>query len=819
VSDMSDYLPMFVDETGEQLDDLVDVLLVLEREPDSTEELNEAFRLIHSIKGAAGMMGFDNIALLTHHLESYFETLRSGLARLDEPTMNLVLRCTDFLREYVQRLGAGESLGGAGDLLEELAMLARESEDHSGAPESDPVPEDEPTEPVDETSPPVAAQPSFGAEADGYHLAVHFEPGLPLADLKARLILTRLKQIGEVSATRPTESDLDPSEPPARFDVLLTSEQTPEVIRSAAQVDGVQSLDLTDKGSRAALDAPTADGSPKDPVADARATDPAEGDEDSTSDEITGDSENLLSLETPTSVTTTETEETAVADTPDAAIEPTQRAPEAPPSQPTPQPVPGRSRPKSSETMRVDIDRLDKLLNLTGELVVGRARLAQVVTTVGATFAKRNLLTGTKELQEDLSRTLDRLEVLRERDAELQGHVEGIRDGLALVEELNGSWADLSRDFGQITESVDQLTRTADELQHSVLATRMVPVGPLFSRFKRVVRDLANECGKQVALDVRGEKTELDKRMIDELSDPLVHLIRNSIDHGLEAPAVRLARGKPEAGTISLEASHSGNNVFVSVRDDGGGIDASRIRERLAERGIVGSVALAEIDDDEVLQYIWHPGFSTAEEITDISGRGVGLDAVRARIGDINGTIEVTSVPGEGTTFTLRLPLTLAIINCLLVQVRDVVFSLPVENVREIVDVPLANIITLHSRRTIDVRGEFIPLLRVSDIFDWERHHEDAPAGVEAGSEQRNSTVNAVILRVGERVLALRVDGLLGSQDIVIKSLSENFVSSRGLSGASILGDGSVCLMLDIAAMIELAREQRANEPVAEHEA
>jgi two-component system chemotaxis sensor kinase CheA len=298
-----------------------------------------------------------------------------------------------------------------------------------------------------------------------------------------------------------------------------------------------------------------------------------------------------------------------------------------------------------------------------------------------------------------------------------------------------------------------------------------------------------------VNLRIRGEKTELDKRMIDELGDPLVHLVRNSIDHGLESPDVRLAQGKPEAGTILLEASHSGNNIFIHVRDDGGGIDVARIKERLVARGILTAVEVEGLSDD---------GFSTAQEVTNVSGRGVGMDAVKARIADLNGTIDVDSTPQAGTAFTIRLPLTLAIINSLLIRIRDVIFSMPIEDVREIVSVPGADIVTVHGRQTIDVRGEFLPLISIDDVFDWNQLDHDAAPRAAADASLNGDAIHAVILQTGERVMGLRVDELLGSQDIVIKSLSENFVQIPGLSGASILGDGTVCLMLDVGKVIDM---------------
>ena len=402
---------------------------------------------------------------------------------------------------------------------------------------------------------------------------------------------------------------------------------------------------------------------------------------------------------------------------------------------------------------------------------------------------------------------------------ELTHDIEELKAGLAIIEEQNELWERGRKGFAQISEALDQLTRISDSLQQGVLDTRMVPVGPLFSRFKRVVRDLSAECGKKVNLSIRGEKTELDKRMIDELGDPLVHLVRNSIDHGLEPPDVRLARGKSEAGTVSLEASHSGNNVFITIRDDGGGIEVNNIKARIAERGLLDQTAIDELTDEQALDYIWHPGFSTAKEVSDISGRGVGMDAVRTRIGELNGAIEIESVPGQGATFTIRLPLTLAIINSLLTRVHSVIVSIPIDDVREIVKVSPTEVVTIHDRDSIDVRGEYIPLISITEIFDWNNigAASTASSTPDQSADQSSDSeyIDAVVLQVGDRIMALRVDELIGSQEIVIKSLSENFVHIRGLSGASILGDGTVCLMLDVSTAMDLAvarlREKERN--------
>jgi two-component system chemotaxis sensor kinase CheA len=317
-----------------------------------------------------------------------------------------------------------------------------------------------------------------------------------------------------------------------------------------------------------------------------------------------------------------------------------------------------------------------------------------------------------------------------------------------------------------------------------------------------VVRDLSRERGKQVRLVVQGEKTELDKRMIDALGDPLVHLIRNAIDHGLEPADVRREKGKVEIGTIVLEAMHRGNNVFMYVRDDGRGIDTGRIREKLVDRGLLSRQQADQLDDEQAIEYIWHPGFSTAGVVSDISGRGVGMDVVRNRITSLNGTVEVQSTPGEGTTFALRLPLTLAIIQSLLVRMRGTVFSIPIDDVREIVSLRQQDILTVHSQQTFDLRGEFVSLASLDGVFQW-RLDRDASAARPAIRVPRQA-IRVVVLQAGGRMLGLRVDELIGSQDVVIKSLSDNFIHIRGLSGASILGDGSVCLMLDVGSLIEM---------------
>jgi two-component system chemotaxis sensor kinase CheA len=467
---------------------------------------------------------------------------------------------------------------------------------------------------------------------------------------------------------------------------------------------------------------------------------------------------------------------------------------------------------KVAETMRVDISRLDNLMNLAGELVVNRARFVQISAQIDPALRRATMVNRIREFCESIRRTIEDMEHGENTGRDWTSQIQQLKEGLELMDEQAEVWNNGRQCISQICETIDQLSRVSHSLQRGVLDTRMVPVAPLFNRFKRVVRDLSKERGKKVNLEIRGEKTELDKRMIDELGDPLVHLVRNSLDHGLEPPDVRTSRGKKEVGTILLEASHSGNNVYVQVRDDGGGIDVEKIKAKLRSNRVLSEDAIEALTQEQALDYIWHPGFSTARKVTDVSGRGVGMDVVKTRIAELNGTVEVESVLHQGTTFTIRLPLTLAIVDGLLVRIRDVVFSMPIDDVREIASVSDRDVVSVHGKLTIDVRGEFIPLVDIDDVFQWHRVDYGNTRAASSVEEASGQMMDVVIVHARGKTMGLRVDELLGSQDVVIKSLSDNFINIRGLSGASVLGDGSVCLMLDVGTVIELAMKSSRME-------
>lgn len=769
---MAEYLQMYLDETSEQLDALVETLLALEVNPTDADQLNEAFRLVHSIKGSSALMGLDSVTVLTHQLENHFERLRSGLQRLDRSMMDLILRCIDFLRECNRRMRAGQELGSAPELLEQLNSY------RPGEPELKPAK-------------PAAAplRPTVRTKRD-YHLSIRFEAGMPLPDLKAELVLARLADVSSIRATRPARSDLGQVGDTGTLEILLSSERSADEVRSTADVSGVELIEVEEgvtefppeqvpiapepepEPEPVLVPAPVEAVPPPPPVE--AVLPPAAEPEEEAHEELVGVA--------------------AVAE-------------------------PSESKAKVGETVRVDIERLDNLMNLAGELVVNKARFVQIARQMSPAFKKSSLSARARTFGESMRRALQSMKAQNGytsngEAAHWMQHLHELEAEVYALEEQSRLWEESRRYFGQITEAIDQLTRVSDSLQRGVLDTRMVPVAPLFNRFKRVVRDIANELQKRVQLEIRGEKTELDKRMIDELGDPLVHLVRNSIDHGIESAAVRAKRGKPEVGKVYLEAAHSGNNVYISVRDDGGGIDVEKIRRRIVERGLIAASAAEPLGDRDLVEYIWHPGFSTADVVSGISGRGVGMDIVKTRIAELNGTIDIQNAPGQGTTFTIRLPLTLAIIRSLLFRLRHGVFAVPIDNVREIVSVPVDEIITIHGKQTFEVRGEFIPLVDINDVFEWHTTHYDyAGYGGYAGDTD-GKRIDVVILHAAGKTMGLKVNELHGGQDIVIKSLAENFVHIRGLSGASILGDGSVCLLLDVGAAIDMASGTRKASPV-----
>ncbi|WP_165225233.1 chemotaxis protein CheA [Aquisphaera insulae] len=797
----AELLPFYLDETDEHIAALNDALLRLEQEPADAKALAEAFRMFHSIKGSSVVMGFDSVKELTHHLESLFDQFRSKKRDLDRPVLDLTFRCLDELRDYHRELRA-EGAGKADLAMLVPLVIAALDPTHAPAPVPAPPKAEEPAK-----APEPAPAPTVSLVDDSERVAVTvaFEPNLPLADMKARLVLNRLATRGTITGTRPPAEQLEVAESLTEFTVWLATNCGPDELRSLADVDGV---------ARIRIDAGAALPSVMSlPAAEAVAPSPQP------SPTVGGGGEEAASA---TGSVVPAAEAVAPSPQPSPTVgggsEGAASAPGMSPAAPAP-------KKKVAETIRVESDRLDYLMNLAGELVINKARFVDIARGLDELFRGSNaqaLAADTEDRLESLTRGLDGLGSAGAGDGALDrwaGHVRRLRDN---VKEIHGELDRLRQGretLKALTEAIHSLGRVTDGLQKGVLDTRMVPIGPLFERFRRVIRDLSHSSGKEVLLVIGGEKTELDKRMIDELSDPLIHMVRNSVDHGLEPPEAREAAGKPRAGTVTLQATHRGNSVVITVSDDGRGIDCERIRKKIVARGLVTQAEAAGLTDRELIAYIWHPGLSTAETVTDVSGRGVGMDIVKNRIENLSGTVDVRSTPGHGTVFTIRLPLTLAIMSSLLVQVFDEVYALPLDHIDEIVEVKPSRVFRVQGRPTIEVRKRIIAIVSLKDLFRWAgRSHpserREAPDGG-GGNGAPAESLRVVVVQNGETTIGLVVDRLIGMQEVVLKSLEKNFRSVPGLSGASILGDGRVSLILDVDAVITMAASRAVGREAA----
>jgi two-component system chemotaxis sensor kinase CheA len=379
---------------------------------------------------------------------------------------------------------------------------------------------------------------------------------------------------------------------------------------------------------------------------------------------------------------------------------------------------------------------------------------------------------------------------------DVRGHARRIQSEMEAIQRQMSQYDHIRASINELLEAVHQLDRVSDGIQKCVMDTRMVPVGPLFARFKRVIRDISRTNGKEIRLLIHGENTELDKRMIDELGDPLIHIVRNSADHGIELPEVRVAAGKPAEGTVTLDAMHRGNSIVIQIKDDGKGLDSAKIRAKAVQKGLMSQADADALTPQEAYQLIWEPGLSSAEKVTEVSGRGMGMDIVRSKIEDISGTVELDSEPGVGTTITIKLPLTLAILPSLLAEIDGDVYAIPVESVSEIVSVKQEEITRVHGLETAIVRGRVISVVQLSQLFEWQQV-SNSSAPIKAAEDK-----TLVIVGTDNKEIGLVVDKLIGEEDVVIKSLAENYRNVDCVAGASILGDGRVSLILDVGALV-----------------
>ena len=694
--DVSQYLEIFIDESEEHLQTLSDCIMVLEKEPDNKDTINEVFRAAHSLKGMAGTMGFKRMQHLTHDMENVFQEVRSDHIKVTSGMIDLLFKCLDALEGYVDNIKSTSDEG-----TEDNEVIIKELNDFIAKTEGAEETGNTETSEAKEAAPESTQEEKAGqekieltndekkaireAESNGQHIyvmTVHIQKDCLLKAARAFLVFKAVEDFGQILVYRPSSQDIEDEKFEFEFSFFLASEESEDKIVAVGKaVSEIEKVDAEEIH----LDEYVKE---------------AEAQEEQQAKEATAE------------------QKEAPAEAPKAAEK---KAPAANAKKQT------NAKPVTGRTVRVDIEKLDALMNQVSELIIAKNSLVSISSNESGEYQNQSF-----------------------------------------------------------HEQIEYLERITTNLHESVMKVRMVPIESVVNKFPRMIRDLSRKLGKKMELYMTGEDTELDRTVVDQIGDPLQHLLRNSADHGLEDNATRVERGKPEVGSIFLKAFQEGNNVIIEVGDDGNGIDVAAVRDKAVERGVITAEQAENMSQKEIINILFLPSFSMAKKITDISGRGVGLDVVKSNIEALGGDVEVRTQLGEGTTFIVRLPLTLAIIQALMVEIRDEKYAIALGSISNIESIPVNEIKYVQAQEVIHLRGAVIPLIRLDQVLDMEEKQE----------EPENLTV--VIVKKGDSLAGLVVDNLIGQQEIVIKSLGKYINNNKIISGATILGDGEVALILDV---------------------
>ena len=702
--DVSQYLEIFIDETSEHLQNLSDCIMELEKDPENMDTINEIFRAAHSLKGMAGTMGFKRMQRLTHDMENVFQEVRSEKVKVTSSMIDLLFKCLDAIEGYLDNVKASSDEGTEDNelIIKELNDFIAAEDGAAAAPaQAEPKKEEAPAQTaggddkkyfefgLSESEKDKIKQAEEGG-AHIYGMTIYIQKECLLKAARAFLVFKAVEEFGEILVYNPSSQDIEDEKFDCDFSIFIASDEPYEKIAEAAK-----SVSEIDK--------------------------------------VVGEEVKYETLAAK--------QEKAEADA--AAAEKSQDAPaEAAPAQEQPQAQAAKpaaktqssgnkkqtvAKPVTNRTVRVDIEKLDALMNQVSELIIAKNSLVSISSTDSGDFQNQSF-----------------------------------------------------------HEQIEYLERITTNLHESVMKVRMVPIESVVAKFPRMIRDLSRKLDKKMELYMTGEDTELDRTVVDQIGDPLQHLLRNSADHGLEDNATRIAKGKPEVGSIFLNAFQEGNNVIIQVGDDGNGIDVEAVRNKAIERGVITEEQAETMSQKEIINLLFLPSFSMAKKITDISGRGVGLDVVKSNIEALGGDVEVKTELGVGTTFTVRLPLTLAIIQALMVEIRDEKYAIALGSISNIEDIPVKDIKYVEAQEVIHLRGKVIPLIRMDQVLDIEPKEEEP------------ESLTVVSVQKGENLAGLVVDNLIGQQEIVIKSLGKYINNNKIISGATILGDGEVALILDV---------------------
>lgn len=743
--DMNEIKEIFFQECEEQLAELESGLLKMNDGDRDPETVNAVFRAVHSIKGGAGAFGLDDLVAFAHVFETTLDCVRSNKLEPGPEVMKVMLKSADVLADLVtaSRDGGSVDPSRSTGLVKELEALANGEVPHAAAAAPTPA-----AQPVAKAAAPVAApapsddsgfQPipfsfddDFGGEQESATptFDVSFKPRRELyaKGNEAALLLRDLSRIGEMSIhcdmdSLPSLEDIDPEASYFSWKLQITTDKGEEGIRSVFEF-AEWDCDLEIKPHEEAEEASAGEEPPMVPVPfDLSILDGAS--------EGTAVDQAVAAAETASNVVKL------------AAGAARQEKKESPAAAAAAAAAAAQNNAAAGQTIRVDLDRVDRLINLVGELVINQAMLSQSVI--------ENDATGTSAVNMGL-------------------------------------------------EELQQLTR---EIQDSVMAIRAQPVKPVFQRMSRIVREVADMVGKSIRLVTEGENTEVDKTVIDKLAEPLTHMIRNAVDHGIESPEKRTAAGKDPEGTIKLTAKHRSGRIVIELVDDGAGINRERVKQKAIDNELIA--ADANLTDEEIDNLIFAPGFSTADKISDISGRGVGMDVVKRSIQALGGRISITSRPGHGSTFTMSLPLTLAVLDGMVVTVAGQTLVVPLTAIVETLQPEAQNIHSFGSnQRLISIRNSFCPLVDVGRILNFRNIQANPIEGVALLVESEGG---------GQR--ALMVDAIQGQRQVVIKSLEANYTHVPGIAAATILGDGRVALILDVDAVVAASRGQSLKQEMS----
>ncbi len=700
--DVSQYLDIFIDETKEHLQNLNTQILNLEQEPEDEDTINEIFRAAHSLKGMAGTMGYKRMQTLTHDMENVFSEVRNKTIKVNANMIDILFQCLDALEEYLKNIqeSADEGTNECEPLINELnAMLSAKDEAPSQAKTQDNDKVPEPTVEVTEEEQSATKYAKWRDISIGepekhvisearkqnlniYGVTVFVQESCILKAARAFLVYKAIEEVGEIIVSVPSAQDIEDEHFQLDFSLLIVSEHPLEKIIAAIKYVSEIEDAIGDVWEDAVIPNETIH-EEKAQESKERVTKPAVSEQKTTPEE-----------------TNKQSDKKSV------------------------------SKPVVNHTVRVDIDKLDVLMNLVSELITSKNALVSVST---AAVGANNLA---------------------------------------------------------FNEQIEYLESVTTSLHESVMKVRMVPIESVVNKFPRMIRDLSKKLDKKMELYMSGEETELDRTVVDEIGDPLMHLLRNSADHGLESAEVRRERGKPEVGSIFLDAYQDGNNVVIEVRDDGNGIDVEAVKQKAIERGTITPEHAETMSDKEAIDLLFLPSFSTAKVVSDVSGRGVGLDVVKRKIESLSGEIETKTKLGEGSTFTIRLPLTLAIIQALMVTVGGEKYAVSLGSVQTIESIPVQDVKFVQGQEVIHLRGKVIPLVRLDRALDT----------VSCASPNEDMVV--LIAKKGDRYAGLVVDELIGQMEIVIKPMGKYIGKCKIISGATILGNGEVALILDANAFI-----------------